>query len=67
VRKASLEGDGLRLYVDRGETAMPAVLRLLDSSGFDLQTIALSRPSLDDVFLQQTGHSLRESEADLAA
>jgi len=67
VRKASIEGDRLRLYVDRGESAMPAVLLLLDSSGFDLQTIALSRPSLDDVFLQQTGHSLRESEADLAA
>jgi len=67
VRKASIEGGGLRLYVDRGESAMPAVLRLLDSSGFDLQTIALSRPSLDDVFLQQTGHTLRETEADLAA
>jgi ABC-2 type transport system ATP-binding protein len=36
VRKASIEGDGLRLYVDRGEAAMPSVPRLLDSSGFDL-------------------------------
>ena len=67
VRKAALEGDGLRLYVDRGESAMPAVLRLLDSSGFELQTIALSRPSLDDVFLQQTGHSLREPTEGAAA
>jgi ABC-2 type transport system ATP-binding protein len=66
VRKAAIEGGGLRLYVDRGESAMPAVLRLLDSSGFELQTIALSRPSLDDVFLQQTGHSLRESETGAA-
>jgi ABC-2 type transport system ATP-binding protein len=63
VRQASLEDGGLRLYVDRGESAMPAVLRLLDSSGFELETIALSRPSLDDVFLQQTGHMLRDSEA----
>ncbi|MBV9894986.1 MAG: ATP-binding cassette domain-containing protein [Chloroflexi bacterium] len=62
VRKAAIEGDGLRLYVDRGESAMPSVLRLLDGSGFELQTIALSRPSLDDVFLQQTGHSLRDTE-----
>jgi ABC-2 type transport system ATP-binding protein len=62
VRQASVEGDTLRLYVDRGESAMPAVLRLLDSQGFDLLTIALSRPSLDDVFLQQTGHSLRDSD-----
>jgi ABC-2 type transport system ATP-binding protein len=61
VRQAAIEGELLRLYVDRGETAMPAVLRLLDSSGFELQTIALSRPSLDDVFLQQTGHSLRDA------
>jgi ABC-2 type transport system ATP-binding protein len=63
VRQASIEDGGLRLYVDRGESAMPAVLRLLDSSGFELETIALSRPSLDDVFLQQTGHMLRDSEA----
>jgi ABC-2 type transport system ATP-binding protein len=63
VRQASIEDGGLRLYVDRGESAMPAVLRLLDSSGFELETIALSRPSLDDVFLQQTGRTLRDSEA----
>jgi hypothetical protein len=28
-----------------------------------LQTIALTRPSLDDVFLRQTGRSLREAPA----
>ncbi len=63
VRQAGVEGEGLRLYVERGDAAMPAVLRLLDSEGIQLQTIAMSRPSLDDVFLQQTGHSLRESDA----
>ena len=67
VRKAGIEPSGLRLYVDRGEAAMPTVLRLLDGSGFELQTISLSRPSLDDVFLQQTGHSLRETEQEVAA
>jgi ABC-2 type transport system ATP-binding protein len=67
VRRGAIESDALRLYVDRGEAAMPAVLRLLDSNGFDLQTIALSRPSLDDVFLQQTGHSLRDSDEAAAA
>jgi ABC-2 type transport system ATP-binding protein len=67
VRQAGIEGDGLRLYVDRGEADMPAVLRLLDSAGFQLQTIALNRPTLDDVFLQQTGHSLRDTESGQAA
>ena len=61
VRKASVENGSLRLYVDRGETAMPAILRLLDSNGIPLTTMSLARPSLDDVFLTQTGRSLREA------
>ena len=63
VREASLEDGSVRLYVDRGETAMPAMLRLLDAAGLELTTIALARPSLDDVFLRQTGRSLREAAA----
>ena len=39
---------------------MPAILRLLDGAGFQLQTIAMSQPSLDDVFLQLTGHRAEE-------
>ena len=53
----------IRLYVDRGETAMPAILRVLDGAGLSPETIALARPSLDDVFLQKTGRSLREVAA----
>ena len=63
VREASAADDVIRLYVDRGETAMPAILRLLDGAGLELRTIALSRPSLDDVFLRKTGRSLRERAA----
>ncbi|HUY54591.1 MAG TPA: ATP-binding cassette domain-containing protein [Candidatus Nanopelagicaceae bacterium] len=63
VREASLDGDLVRLYVDRGETAAPALLRLLDTAGLELTTLVMSRPSLDDVFLRQTGRSLRESQA----
>ncbi len=63
VREATLDGDVVRLYVERGETAAPDLLRLLDAAGLELTTLAMSRPSLDDVFLRQTGRSLRESEA----
>jgi ABC-2 type transport system ATP-binding protein len=58
------DGDGLvRLYVDRGETALPQLLRILDSAGVATMSISLNRPSLDDVFLRQTGRSLREEAA----
>ncbi len=63
VREANLDEGSVLLYVDRGEVAMPAILRLLDTSGLTLVTIGLHRPSLDDVFLRQTGRSLRETAA----
>src|SRR5579864_1385521 len=63
VRESSAEYGLVRLYVDRGEEAMPPILRLLDAAGLQLRTMTLSRPSLDDVFLRQTGHSLREEVA----
>ena len=63
VREAGLEDGALHLYVDRGETAMAAILRQLDAAGLELQTITLNRPSLDNVFLRQTGRSLRETAA----
>lgn len=63
VREIQVETEELRLYVDRGETALPQILRVLDGAGLGIKTIALARPSLDDVFLRQTGRSLREVAA----
>ncbi len=63
VREIQVDNDHLRLYVERGEQALPFILRTLDGAGLLLKTISLARPSLDDVFLRQTGRSLREVEA----
>jgi ABC-2 type transport system ATP-binding protein len=55
------ESDGeLRLTVERGEEALPALLRVLDGAGITMSAISLSRPTLDDVFLTMTGRSLRD-------
>ena len=63
VREATSEDGVVRLYVDRGETAVPLLLRVLDGEGLEASSIALHRPSLDDVFLIQTGRSLRDEAA----
>jgi ABC-2 type transport system ATP-binding protein len=63
VREAKVEEGSIILYVDRGEVAMPSILRLLDDANLQLKTVELHRPSLDDVFLRQTGRSLREAAA----
>jgi len=61
VREAGVVDGTVRLYVDDGEASLPLVLRLLDGQGLAPQSLALHRPSLDDVFLRQTGRSLRDA------
>jgi ABC-2 type transport system ATP-binding protein len=63
VREATSEDGVVRLYVERGETAVPLLLRVLDGEGLEASSITLHRPSLDDVFLLQTGRSLRDEAA----
>ena len=60
VREISEADGALKLTVDHGEQALPALLRVLDAAGITLQSINLSRPTLDDVFLTMTGRSLRD-------
>ena len=61
VREAAHENQSMRLYVDDGAAAVPQILRLLDEERIPLHTIELSVPTLDDVFLKQTGRSLQEN------
>jgi ABC-2 type transport system ATP-binding protein len=68
VREAAIDGRVLRLTVERGEEALPGLLRALDGAGIALESIQLARPTLDDVFLTVTCRSLRDdSPKDSAA
>jgi ABC-2 type transport system ATP-binding protein len=62
VREISGKENKLKLTVQHGGEAIPSVLRMLEGAGIAVADIALSRPSLDDVFLRVTGHSLKEAE-----
>ena len=48
------------LTIKDGERMMPDLLRSLDAKNLKVQSVTLSKPSLDDVFLKYTGRSLRE-------
>jgi ABC-2 type transport system ATP-binding protein len=63
VRDVAVDGRSVRLSVEHGEEALPALLRVLDGAGLSLTSIQLARPTLDDVFLTLTGRSLREDES----
>jgi ABC-2 type transport system ATP-binding protein len=67
VRELEADDGGLRLYVERGEEAVPELLKALDAANVPVRAVSLSRPTLDDVFLRQTGRSLREIGQDAPA
>jgi ABC-2 type transport system ATP-binding protein len=67
VRDAVVESTALRLTVERSDQALPRLLRALDAAGVGLASIALHRPTLDDVFLTLTGRSLRDENGNAKA
>lgn len=50
------------IYVEDASAAIPAVMRLASSVGVELDRVAYSQPTLDDVFLEHTGHELSQEE-----
>jgi ABC-2 type transport system ATP-binding protein len=60
VKEARADEGRLTLVVSNGGEAIPVVLRALEGRGIGVADISLSRPSLDDVFLRVTGHSLEQ-------
>ena len=60
---AVVDGDSsaqLRLDLDEGPAAVPSILAVLEREGQRPTRAAISEASLDDVFLNLTGRSLRE-------
>jgi ABC-2 type transport system ATP-binding protein len=51
-----LDGSTLEISVDDGPIAVLHVMRALDADGIAPTTLAVREPSLDDVFLNLTGH-----------
>jgi ABC-2 type transport system ATP-binding protein len=57
----------VRLRVAHAQRRLPELLRALDQAGVTLTSVSVKRPTLDDVFLQLTGRSLREDGANRPA
>ncbi len=67
VLDALVEDDGVRLYVRDGSKALPQLFAVLEDARVVVEAVSLSQPSLDDVFLLQTGRSLRDTRQNVGA
>jgi ABC-2 type transport system ATP-binding protein len=57
-----VEDRHVRGRIRRAGRAVQGLIRDLDRSGIDLDSLEVHRPTLDDVFLALTGRSLRDAE-----
>lgn len=55
---------GVSLQVANAGEAIPALLRRLEGDSMTITGLQMSRPSLDDVFMQYTGRHIRAEAAD---
>ncbi|MGA2230432.1 MAG: DUF4162 domain-containing protein, partial [Tepidisphaeraceae bacterium] len=62
VRSITTSDAGLNVIVASGGAAVPDMLRLLDAGGMAVAKLSMTSPTLDDVFLKHTGHSIRQEE-----
>lgn len=51
-------GTHLRLFLEKGTAKLPEIIRQLDQESISPMTLNVSPPTLDDVFLNLTGHSI---------
>ncbi len=56
----STTGSTIELRVDSGDRMLPKLLLALQNKEIEVQSATLHQPTLDDVFLNLTGRSLRE-------
>ncbi len=67
LERIASEADAVALYVEDGAGSIAEIVRLLEAGSIRVGAITVSRPSLDDVFLQATGRRLEGAEEEKAA
>jgi ABC-2 type transport system ATP-binding protein len=61
IRTAQIQDGSIRLSVTDATRSMAAIFTMLADQGIAVSAASLAQPSLDDVFLHETGRSLRDA------
>jgi ABC-2 type transport system ATP-binding protein len=62
VKAVTKMGNDYRIKADAGEEASPQIIDAIRSRGLHVSKISLTRPTLDEAYLELTGRTLREEE-----
>jgi ABC-2 type transport system ATP-binding protein len=62
VKEVKKQNSTYRIKVENGEDTAPQILSRLIEEGYKITKLALTKPTLDEVYLEYTGRSMREEE-----
>jgi ABC-2 type transport system ATP-binding protein len=62
IRQLDHDMHCLRARVEHGATAVPLVLQALEAKGLAVDSVTVSRPSLDDVYMRYTGREFSRAD-----
>jgi ABC-2 type transport system ATP-binding protein len=62
VREVKKQDNTYRVKAENGEETAPQILNLLMEKGYKVTKLSLTKPTLDEVYLEYTGKTIREEE-----
>ncbi|MGQ9565433.1 MAG: ATP-binding cassette domain-containing protein [Candidatus Bathyarchaeales archaeon] len=62
VKEVKKQNSTYRVKVEKGEETAPLILNALMKNGVIITKLSLSKPTLDEVYLEYTGKTIREEE-----
>ena len=63
VKNINEDGGKLTIFVSNGTQVIPKIFQISSDLEIKINTISLTRPTLDDVFLSYTGHEIRDDNS----
>ena len=63
VKKINTDGSKITLFASNGTEVIPKVFQISSLLDVKISSIALTQPTLDDVFISYTGHEIRDADS----
>ncbi|MDH5416323.1 MAG: ATP-binding cassette domain-containing protein, partial [Nitrosopumilus sp.] len=63
VNKINVDGSKLTLFASNGTEVIPKIFQIASDLKIKIISIALTQPTLDDVFISYTGHEIRDDDS----
>lgn len=60
VKDIKIDGEKITIFSTNGNQVMPKIFEISSKIGVKIESISLTKPTLDDVFLSYTGRELRD-------